>query len=78
MEEGKEKYHMVMKSIINEEVFHMYTQYGLGMAFPELWGSEWDSLMCKETAKLQCMKPGWWHEENACPNGNPDKSGSAP
>jgi hypothetical protein len=24
------------------------------------------------------MKPGWWHEENECPNGNPDKSGSAP
>jgi len=24
------------------------------------------------------MKPGWHHEENTCPNGNPDRSGKAP
>jgi len=29
-------------------------------------------------ARLQCLKPGWYHNENKCPNGNPDVSGKAP
>jgi hypothetical protein len=57
----------------------MYT-HALAKVYPESIGDSdfTSSVSCREMAKLQCLKPGWWHEENVCPNGNPDPSGVAP
>lgn len=75
----KEDYYKKVKNVINEEIFHMYT-HALAKVFPEQIGDKdfTSSISCREMAKLQCLKPGWWHLENECPNGNPDPSGKAP
>jgi len=28
----------------------------------------WDSIICSEMARLECLNPGWWHPENSCPD----------
>ena len=57
----------------------MYT-HALAKAFPTQVGDSdfTTSVSCREMARLECLSPGWWHEENTCPNGNPDPSGVAP
>lgn len=77
-----DEYYKAVKQIINEEIFHMYTQ-ALGTIFPEQvgWTDEKDfttSVSCREMARLQCLVPGWHHPENDCPNGNPDITKVAP
>jgi len=34
-----------------------------------------DSVACKEMASMECVEPGWWHEENTCPS-SPRKAGN--
>jgi hypothetical protein len=60
-----EDFYNGLKRFINEEVFHMYT-HALAKVFPEQFHEEdfTTSVMCREMAKLQCLKPGWNHMEN--------------
>jgi hypothetical protein len=76
---SNDQWYASTKRITNEEVFHMYT-HALGKVFPKQFGEHdfTSSVACREMAKLQCMKPGWHHPENTCPNGNPDRSGRPP
>lgn len=65
------------KAIMFEEAFHMINE-GWAASFPEIFGYDnfRDSLICRETARHQCVKPGWWHEENKCPVGAPFSPGN--
>jgi len=54
-------YYDTAKKIMKEELFHMYTQYVVGIINPPQFGSTWSSEMCKETARLECLNPGWHH-----------------
>ena len=62
----------VNRSTMFEEVFHMVHD-GWAYAFPSVFGydSFSSSVVCRETARLQCVKPGWHHPENKCPDGAP-------
>jgi len=64
--------------IIREEIFHMVTSWGWAKAWPDKFGDSdfTSSTMCQEMASLQCVSPGWWHEENTCPSGAPFSAGS--
>lgn len=54
---------------MTEEVFHMFTQMGLAKSNPAIFGvDDFTSTMCTEMARHECVQPGWWHEENECPN----------
>mmetsp|Transcript_12984 Transcript_12984/g.15233 ORF Transcript_12984/g.15233 Transcript_12984/m.15233 type:complete len:431 (+) Transcript_12984:38-1330(+) len=60
------------KAIMFEEGFHMVHQ-GWAASMPEAFGDNnfQDSVVSRETARHQCVKPGWWHPENTCPEGAP-------
>mmetsp|Transcript_30552 Transcript_30552/g.36312 ORF Transcript_30552/g.36312 Transcript_30552/m.36312 type:complete len:346 (+) Transcript_30552:79-1116(+) len=66
------------KAIMFEEAFHMMNS-GWADIYPDIFGfdSFEDSLICRETARLQCVRPGWWHPENTCPVGAPFSPGSS-
>jgi len=58
---GKEEYFGYSKRILNEEIFHTYNN-ALAKAFPTEFGAQdFNSIACKEMARLECMKPGWHH-----------------
>jgi len=40
--------------------------------------NDFTSTICKEMAALECVKPGWWHEENTCPNGERTTGNASP
>jgi len=66
-----------MKRIVNEECFHFYSAIALSTTFPAAFGdTTFDSIICKEMSRLECVKPGWWHEENTCPAPSPRKPGN--
>ena len=54
---------------IAEEIFHMITQWGWGLAFPEDVGTNdfSSSVACREMQRVACSNPGWMHPENKCP-----------
>lgn len=56
----------------------MFTSGGWAQLWPDKFGDSdfTSSIMCQEAAALQCVSPGWWHEENACPNGAPFSAGN--
>ena len=56
-----------------EEVVHAFTQFGYGVAYPDVFGvNDWNSLIARETKAAQC---DWWqHPENGCP-GRPSVGG---
>jgi len=61
-----------LKGIMFEEAFHMIHDMGWARAYPsELGMNDYTSIVCEEMARLQCVKPGWWHQENKCPAGAP-------
>jgi len=66
------------KAIIQEEVFHMIHLIGYANAYPEAFGMDdfTSSIVGRETAQLECVKPGWWHPENQCPADSPRKPGN--
>jgi len=74
---GTSKNEKRYKAIMFEEAFHMVNE-GWATAYPDVFGyaNFQDSIICRETARHQCVKPGWWHEENKCPNGAPFSSGN--
>jgi len=61
------------KAVMVEEVVHAFTQFGYGVAYPELFGvNDWNSVIARETQRAQC---DWWqHPENSCP-GSPSVGG---
>ena len=66
-----------IEAIAVEEIFHFYTEKGLGKAFPAQFGSEnFSSVICTQMAELECVQPGWWHPENTCPAPNPRSAGN--
>lgn len=67
-----------MEGILFEEAFHMYHQNGLAKVYPEIFGMDSfdQSVVCRETARLQCVSPGWMHPENKCPDGAPFEPGN--
>jgi len=68
----------VKKTILFEEAFHMVHEMRWAKQFPKEFGlsSYTGSIVCRETARLQCVKPGWWHPENKCPAGAPFSPGN--
>ena len=60
---------VVAKRILVEEIFHMVTQWGWGIAYPSDVGSNdfTTSIACREMARVACSNPGWMHPENRCP-----------
>lgn len=50
-----------------EEVTHLYTEFGLGRAYPHLFGTETygQSIVSRETDAASCDY--WQHPENNCP-----------
>ena len=56
----------------------MVTQYGWGKKYPSKFGDSWDSTMCTEVKRLECVNPGWWHPENTCPSGTWTADSAAP
>jgi hypothetical protein len=57
------------RPIIVEEVFHMVTQFGYSVAFPQSFGFDdfTSSVAARECAAASCV---WWsHPENSCPQG---------
>ena len=61
-----------MKAQCFEKAFLLVYQQGYANLWPETfgWNSEDDyssSSVCREVARLQCVKPGWWHPGNKCP-----------
>jgi len=61
------------KAVMVEEVVHAFTQFGYGVAYPDVFGvNDWTSVIAQETQKAQC---DWWqHPENDCP-GSPSVGG---
>ena len=57
------------KRILVEEIFHMVTQWGWGIAYPRDVGSNdfTTSIACREMMRVACCNPGWMHPENRCP-----------
>lgn len=64
---GKDK---TYQSIMFDEVFHLVHD-GWADVYPDVFGldSFTSSVIFRETARLQCIKPGWWHPENKCEMG---------
>ena len=60
---------VVAKRILVEEIFHMVTQWGWGIAYPSDVGSNdfTTSIACREMMRVACCNPGWMHPENRCP-----------
>ena len=60
---------VVAKQILVEEIFHMVTQWGWGIAYPSDVGSNdfTTSIACREMKRVACCNPGWMHSENRCP-----------
>ena len=57
------------RPIIVEEVFHMVTEFGYSVAFPQSFGFDdfTSSVAARECAAASCV---WWsHPENSCPQG---------
>jgi len=61
------------RAVMVEEVLHALTQFGYGLAYPEVFGvNDWSSVIARETQAAQCE---WWqHPENSCP-GVPSQGG---
>jgi len=61
------------KAVMVEELVHGFTQFGYGVAYPDVFGvNDWNSLIARETKAAQC---NWWqHPENDCP-GRPSVGG---
>lgn len=59
-----------------EEAYHL-AHDGWSRSMPKEFGVDdhYGSVVCREKSRLQCVKPGWWHEENVCPKGAPFKPG---
>ena len=57
------------KRVLVEEIFHMVTQWGWGIAYPSDVGSNdfTTSIACREMKRVACCNPGWMHSENRCP-----------
>ena len=57
------------KRTLVEEIFHMVTQWGWGIAYPSDVGSNdfTTSIACREMKRVACCNPGWMHSENRCP-----------
>ena len=72
-----------LKAKCFEKAFLLVYQHGYAKMWPETfgWKDEKDfssSTVCKEVARLQCVKPGWWHPDNQeCPE-EPSQIGSNP
>jgi len=65
----------VSESIMFEEAFHLM-QDGWAAEWPDVFcWKNWSCPICQETARLQCVEPGWHHPENKCPDGAPFKPG---
>ena len=43
-----------------------------------LTASDFSSTVCAETARLQCVSPGWVHPENKCPDGDEERAPGDP
>jgi len=57
-----------VKATLFEESFHlMHSSWAT--TWPDIFGfdSFTSSIVCRETARLQCCLPGWFHPENKCP-----------
>ena len=52
-----------------EQTLHFVHKFGWANVWPDEFGiSDYtSSTVCKETAALQCVQPGWWHPNNKCP-----------
>eukprot|EP00756_Hemistasia_phaeocysticola_P002903 Hpha_TRINITY_DN11954_c0_g1::TRINITY_DN11954_c0_g1_i2::g.20416::m.20416 len=63
---------------MQEEVFHMIHQSGFAQVYPSDLGmiDFTSSVVARETARLQCVQPGWWHPENQCPSDSPRSPGN--
>tara|TARA_Y100001968_G_scaffold309749_1_gene329912 strand:+ start:825 stop:1700 length:876 start_codon:yes stop_codon:yes gene_type:complete len=61
------------RAVMVEEIIHAFTQFGYGLAYPEVFGvNDWSSVVGRETQAAQCS---WWqHPENSCP-GVPSQGG---
>jgi len=66
------------KGIMMEEAFHMVHQNGYAVVYPEELGMSdfTSSVVGRETARLQCVKPGYFHPENVCPSDSPREPGN--
>eukprot|EP00543_Licmophora_paradoxa_P016641 CAMPEP_0202466194 /NCGR_PEP_ID=MMETSP1360-20130828/67939_1 /ASSEMBLY_ACC=CAM_ASM_000848 /TAXON_ID=515479 /ORGANISM="Licmophora paradoxa, Strain CCMP2313" /LENGTH=539 /DNA_ID=CAMNT_0049090235 /DNA_START=434 /DNA_END=2050 /DNA_ORIENTATION=- len=68
------------RGTLREESFHLVHTKGWSTAYPSIFGVHFEtfqeSLVCRETARLQCVSPGYSHPENQCPNGAPFPPGS--
>ena len=56
----------------------MVHQLGYAVLYPEELGMEdhSSSVIGRETARLQCISPGYFHPENTCPADSPRKPGN--
>lgn len=63
--------------IVNNFHFVSINCLGYAMVYPTKFGMEdhTSSVVARETARLQCVSPGWWHEENKCPADSPRSAG---
>merc|ERR1740133_302220 len=43
-----------------EEVLHLFQQWALAGAYPDAFGSDWNSLVCKATKAAQCV----WYQND--------------
>lgn len=66
-----------IQGIMMEEAFHMVHQMGYAKIYPNKLGMEdfTSSIVGREMARLQCVKPGWIHPENNCPDDSPREPG---
>ena len=66
------------EGIMMEEAFHMVHQLGYAVLYPEELGMEdhSSSIISRETARLQCVSPGYFHPENTCPADSPREPGN--
>jgi len=67
-----------IKGILMEEAFHLVHNNGYAVVYPEMLGLDdfTSSIIGRETARLQCVKPGWFHPENQCPPDSPRQPGN--
>jgi len=66
-----------VKGIMMEEAFHLVHQNGYAVVYPDELGMNdfTSSVVSRETARLQCVEPGWFHHENECPSDSPRPPG---
>jgi len=64
--------------VLMEEAFHMVHQEGYAWVYPDEFGLEdyTSSIVGRETARLECVEPGYFHPENECPAGSPRQPGN--